>query len=100
MIVRTWEYRREQEQKRSRRLSLALQGIQMAIRASGTVPFKTEGGFRQVQETFQSFLGDLLEIGELPKPESKMSLARLKWTYGSRWRDHLDELREEDRDKV
>ena len=97
MIARTWEYQRAQEQKRFRTLSLALQGVQLAIASSGAAYVKNP---EAVQKAFQAFLDDLLEVGESPKPEGKWSLARLKVMYGSRWRDHLDQLREEDRDKV
>jgi hypothetical protein len=99
MLVRTLEYQRAQEQKYHRRLALSLQGVQLAIRASGIVPFKEESGFSEVQDAFQSFVESLTEMKE-PEAAPKLSMKALRWKYGSRWEDHLDELQEEDREEI
>lgn len=78
-------------------LSLALQGVQLAIASSGAAYVKN---LPELQKAFRKFLDDLLAMGEPPKAEPKLSLAALKFKYGSRYRDYLDQLREEDRDKI
>lgn len=98
MIAQTLEYQQAQEQKRFRTLSLLLQGVYLAIVASGaSYAVKNLG---EMQQAFHGFVEDLMGPGE-PSPEAGLSLAALKFKYGSpRWQDHLDELREEDRDEV
>lgn len=100
MITRTLEYQYNQEQKRYRVLALALEGVPLAIQASGAVSFKNETGHRQADAAFQRFVDSLKAMENLPETEAKFTLARLKVMYGSRWREYADLLREEDRDKI
>lgn len=97
MIVRTLEHQRTQEQKRFRMLHLLLQGVHLSIGASGAAQIKN---IPAVQRAFQAFLNNLLDMGQPPGPDPKLSLAAVKFKYGSRWIEHLDEVSEEDRDHI
>lgn len=100
MLTRTLEHQYAQERKRYRMLALALEGIPLAIQASGAVSFEIKTDHRKASAEFRRFVDSLKAMEDLPETEATFTLARLKVMYGSRWREYTDLLREEDRDKI